>query len=103
MANIKKIKKHLPRILGIMLPHKRPPQNVWPSKKFLSPRQCYQLADHCSRANLSPHPQEEATLLSCQLAFLAEASKKFVGGLYLVELVCLKRYFPDPWYVVDNG
>ena len=32
--------------------------------------------DHSDRANLSPHPQEEeATLLSCQLAFLAEASK----------------------------
>ena len=29
--------------------------------------------------------------------------KKLVGDLYLVELICLKRHFPDPWYVVDNG
>ena len=44
------------------LPQKRPPQIVWP----------------CSRANLSPpQQQEEATWwLSCQLPFLAEASKK---------------------------
>ena len=47
-------------------PHKRPPQNVWPSKIFLSPRKCYLLADHSSRANLSPAQEEaEATLLSC--------------------------------------
>ena len=62
-------------------------------QKFSSPRNCYQIqqslqgitfhtkdrhkmCDH-SRANLSPEEaeEEEATLLSCQLAFLAEASK----------------------------
>ena len=33
------------------------------------------MCDHSSRANLSPEQVEGATLLSCQLAFLAEASK----------------------------
>ena len=33
---------------------------------------------HSSRANLSPQQEEQATLLSCQLAFLREASKNQV-------------------------
>ena len=74
-------------------PHKRPPQNVWPSKIFLSPRKCYtewsryyfphkrppQNVWPCIRANISPEQAEEGvTLLSCQLACLAEASKNIL-------------------------
>ena len=38
----------------------------------------HKMCDHSSRANVSlqQEEEEEATLLSCQLAFLAEASKK---------------------------
>ena len=45
------------------------------------------MCDHSSRANLSPQQQqqeEQATLLSCQLAFLAEASKKKKCGAIVV-------------------
>ena len=76
-----------------MIPQKRPPLNVWPSKKIKVPeisrkvsenvmlcgqgiilltKDSHKMFDHSSRANCSP--QEEAALLSCQLAFLAEAS-----------------------------
>ena len=41
------------------------------------------MCDHSSRANLSPQEVEGATLLSCQLAFLAEASKNIKNNQLL--------------------
>ena len=56
-------------------PQKRPPQNVWPSKIFLSPRKCYTEWARYYFPHKRPPQEDQATLLSCQLAFLAEASK----------------------------
>ena len=37
-----KLLSKLTKYPGHFFPHKRPPQNVWSSKKILSPRNCYQ-------------------------------------------------------------
>ena len=57
---------------------------MWPSKNFLSPRQCYQLADHCSRANLSPEEKK----LHCSLVnwlFLQKQVKIMLNNCLLEE------------------
>ena len=59
-------------------PQKRPPQNVWP----------------CSRANLSPQQEEGVSLLSCQLPFLAKASKKIEILIFLL----FWRAFPSNFF-----
>ena len=44
------------------------------------------MCGHSSGANLSPQ-EEQATLLSCQLAFLAEASKNAIAGFSFAGLM----------------